>query len=76
MEAAFSFKYGTIYREVLRLPKFEVCEILNNTVKDNILLHHIKQALSSGSFFDQASCPYTVRSWFILLIEFNSDSFF
>ena len=40
--------YGTIHREVLRLPKFEVCEILNNTVLDNILLHHIKQALSSG----------------------------
>ena len=76
IEVTFAFMYGTIYREVMKLLKFDACKILNNTAQDNILLFHFKQVLGAGTVWDHVHCTYTVKSWCKSFKEFYSNSWF
>lgn len=58
------FKYGTIYREVLKTPKIDICSLYALFKKDRILVHKWVAALVDvvedsvpGALHE---CPYSV----------------
>lgn len=55
-----SFKYGTIYREVMHTPKFDWCELMDDK-QTNPMLRQIK-SLFQDSFPDlMHRCPFQVK---------------
>lgn len=61
MEIRFSYKYGTIYCEVLHSPRFDWCSLMKKGKSDNLLvralLQHMKENAAVENFHE---CPYTV----------------
>lgn len=59
------FKEGSQFREVIRSPKVEACELLKSS-SDNFLLKHIVERLKENFGDLMHECPYSGVSVFIL----------
>ncbi|KAG5666832.1 hypothetical protein PVAND_014842 [Polypedilum vanderplanki] len=58
-DSTLYYKYGTIYREVMKLPKFELCNLMELS-KNNILLRQIFVAAMAAAPGFVHPCPYEV----------------
>ncbi|KAG5666830.1 hypothetical protein PVAND_014840 [Polypedilum vanderplanki] len=58
-DAVLYYKYGTIYREIIKLQKFELCNLLELS-KNNIMLRQIFVAAMAAAPGFVHPCPYEV----------------
>lgn len=68
--AILFYKYGTIYREVMATPRFDWCQLTNQTSPN--LLNEQLMTLIRDSFPELIQkCSYTVTllSWFLLIAD-------
>jgi hypothetical protein len=60
IEIAMQYKYGTIYRQVLQLPRFNACDLFSVTSKQNILAYQIVLLAKVSCPGAIHRCPYSV----------------
>ena len=62
MQSTLYFKYGNIYREVMKVPKTDLCEISKSSMQDNILNYQINLLMSRNDKKTPVyhECPYNV----------------
>lgn len=57
------YKYGTIYREVIRSPRIDLCKLLDEKDFSNKLVSTLLQLVNDTSPGLVHNCPYQVCSW-------------
>lgn len=60
--AQLFYKYGVIYRQVMKTPLIDVCGILRN-YKDNLMVQQIIVATNAQAPGLIHECPYDVSNW-------------
>ncbi|KAG5668685.1 hypothetical protein PVAND_016614 [Polypedilum vanderplanki] len=57
ISASIAYKYGTIYREIINLPRYNVCNI-HELSKNNLLIRHIYKVFTILTPGLIKECPY------------------
>jgi hypothetical protein len=55
------YKYGTIYREVFKMPPTEICQFMNATQKDNLVVYQLLKIIKDVDPIAIHECPYAVK---------------
>ena len=59
MEVKLFYKYGTIYREVMHTPRFNLCKNVQEG-KSNLIVKHLIEIIKDTAPGFVHECPYTV----------------
>ena len=59
MEVKLFYKYGTIYREVMHTPNFDLCKIMKDG-DTNLMIKQLIQLIKDSIPLALHECPYTV----------------
>lgn len=60
LESTLSFKYGTIYRPVMKAPRKDLCKFVNVTRNGNLLMYQFIKVLNDFKPGFIHECPYNV----------------
>lgn len=61
IESTLLFKYGTIYRQVMTIPKLDYCQYIKVTAKENMLMYQLVRIIKAADPTIVHDCPYTVK---------------